>query len=80
MPNLGKPKKLAEMKPGQSGRICEIDPSIKERVAGMGIRVGEKIQLCARQPLKGPLAVIVRGRTASIGREIARLIQVEVEG
>jgi len=70
-------KKMSEMKPGESGKIVDIDPSIKTSVAGMGIRTGEKIKLSTEQPVKGPLVILVKGRETSLGRKLAELISVE---
>lgn len=71
-------KKLSELKPGESAQIIEISPSVKGRVAGMGIKVGEKVKLVSEQPFGGPLVVVVKGRETSLGRSLANLILVEV--
>jgi len=72
-------KKLSELKPGESARIVQIDPSVKSRIAGMGMRVGEKVKLASRQPFRGPLVVVVKGRETSLGKSLASLIVVEVK-
>lgn len=67
------------MKPGENGRITEIDSSIRASVAGMGIRVGEELKLATEQPIKGPLVIVIKGREATLGRELAKSITVECE-
>ncbi len=72
-------KKLSDMKPGEKGRIAEIDSSIRASVAGMGIRTGEELKVAAEQPIKGPLVIVVKGRETSLGKGLARSIVVECE-
>ncbi|HDI12522.1 MAG: ferrous iron transport protein A [Hadesarchaea archaeon] len=72
-------KKLSDMKPGEKGRIVEIDSSIRASVAGMGIRTGEELKVAAEQPIGGPVVIVVRGRETSLGKGLARSIIVECE-
>ena len=72
-------KKLSDMKPGEKGRIVEINSSIRASVAGIGIRTGEELKVAAEQPIRGPLVIEIRGRGTSLGRGLAELITVECE-
>ena len=72
-------KKLSEMGYGEEGVVESIEESIKNKVAGMGIRVGKKIKMATKQPIKGPVVVTVDEATTSLGLGIADIIMVEVE-
>jgi len=72
-------KKLSEMSYGEEGVVESIEESIKNKVAGMGIRVGKKIKMATKQPIKGPVVVTVDEATTSLGLGIADIIMVEVE-
>jgi len=52
---------------------------LKERIAGMGIRVGKELKMITKQPMKGPVVVLVDGARTSLGMGIADKIKVEVE-
>lgn len=70
-------KKLSEMKPGEKGRIIGVNSSIRSSVAGMGIRVGEELELATEQPIRGPIVIVIKGRETSLGRGLAKSITVE---
>lgn len=72
-------KKLSDMKPGEKGRIVEIDSPIRAGVAGMGIRIGEELKVATEQPIRGPIVIIVKERETSLGRGLAKSILVECE-
>ena len=72
-------KKLSEMGYGEEGVVKSIEESIKNKVAGMGIRVGKKLKVATKQPIKGPVVVTVDEATTSLGLGIADEIIVEVE-
>jgi len=72
-------KKLSDMKPGEKGRIVEIDSSIRTIVAGMGIRTGEELEMSTKQPMKGPVVIVIKKRETSLGKGLARSIIVECE-
>lgn len=72
-------KKLSEMKPGEKGRIIEIDPSIRASIAGIGIRVGGEVKLATEQPIRGPLVIEIKENMTSLGRGLAKSIVVECE-
>ncbi len=72
-------KKLSEMGYGEEGVVNRIEEDLKKKVAGMGIRVGKKIKMATKQPIKGPVVVTVDEATTSLGLGIADKIVVEVE-
>ncbi len=72
-------KKLSEMGYGEEGVVNRIEEDLKKQVAGMGIRVGKKIKMATKQPIKGPVVVTVDEATTSLGLGIADKIVVEVE-
>jgi ferrous iron transport protein A len=72
-------KKLSEMLYGEEGVVISIEEELKNKVAGMGIRVGKKLKMVTRQPIKGPVVVEVDGANTSLGLGIADKIVVEVE-
>ncbi|MFP3946425.1 MAG: FeoA family protein [Halobacteriota archaeon] len=72
-------KKLSEMKYGEEGVVDSVSEDIKSKAAGMGIRVGRKLKMDTKQPIKGPVVVAVDGSTVSLGLEIADKVSVEVE-
>lgn len=72
-------KRLSEMKYREEGVVDSVSEDIKGKVAGMGIRVGKKLKMDTKQPIKGPVVVAVDGSTISLGLEVADKISVEVE-
>ena len=71
-------KKLSEMDYGEQGTVTEIEKDLQKRVAGMGIRVGKKLRMVTKQPIKGPFDVVVDGAETSLGLDMAGKITVEV--
>ena len=72
-------KKLSEMSYGEEGIVKSIEESLRNKVAGMGIRVGKKLKMNTKQPIKGPVVVLVDEARTSLGLGIASKIIVEVE-
>lgn len=72
-------KKLSEMSYGEEGMVKSIEGNLRNKVAGMGIRVGKRIKMATKQPIKGPVVVTVDQYTISLGLGIADKIIVEVE-
>ena len=71
-------KKLSEMGYGEEGVVKSIEGDLKNKVAGMGIRVGKKIKMITKQPIKGPVVVLVDEYRTSLGLGIADKIIIEV--
>jgi len=72
-------KKLSEMSYGEEGIVKSIEGNLRNKVAGMGIRVGKKIKMATKQPIKGPVVVTVDQYSISLGLGIADKIIVEVK-
>lgn len=72
-------KKLSEMKYGEQGIVKSIKGDLRNKVAGMGIRVNKRIRMATKQPIKGPVVVTVDESNISLGLGIAENIIVEVE-
>ncbi|RLF89504.1 ferrous iron transport protein A [Thermococci archaeon] len=72
-------KKLSEMDYGEEGVVKSIEGDLRNKVAGMGIRVGVRLKMATKQPIKGPVVVTVDRYSVSLGLGIADGIIVEVE-
>ena len=71
-------KKLSEMDYDEQGTVTGIDGDLRKRVAGMGIRVGKTLRMVTKQPIKGPVDVVVEGAETSLGLDMAGKITIEV--
>ncbi len=71
-------KRLSEMGCAEEGIVKSIDGNLRNKVAGMGIRTGKKIEMVAKQPMKGPVVISVDEVSISLGFGIANKIIVEV--
>ncbi|HDN65293.1 MAG TPA: ferrous iron transport protein A [Methanosarcinales archaeon] len=71
-------KKLSEMDYNEQGAVTEIEKDLQKRVAGMGIRVGKTLRMVTKQPIKGPVDVVVEGAETSLGLDMAGKITIEV--
>jgi len=72
-------KKLSEMSYQEEGKVKNIEEDLKGKIAGMGIRVGKKVKMQTKQPIKGPVVVAVDEANTSLGLDVADKIIVEVE-
>ena len=72
-------KKLSEMKYGKQGIVKSIKGDLRNKVAGMGIRVNKRIRMATKQPIKGPVVITVDESNISLGLGIAENITIEVE-
>jgi len=72
-------KRLSEMNYGEEGTVTSINSDLREKIAGMGIRVGKKLKMITKQPIKGPVVVVVDEANTSLGLGIADKIMVEVK-
>lgn len=73
-------KSLDKMAYEEEGIVVSIDQDLKQRVAGMGIRVGKRIKMLTKEPLKGPVVIMLGGSETSLGLNVAGKIIVEVQG
>ena len=71
-------KKLSEMDYDEQGHVTGIEKDLQKRVAGMGIRVGKTLRMVTKQPIKGPVDVVVDEAETSLGLDMAGKIVVEV--
>ncbi len=72
-------KKLSEMNYEEEGRVESIEQNLKNKVAGMGIRVGKNLKMITKHPLKGPIVIEVDGAHTSLALSVADRIVVEVK-
>lgn len=72
-------KKLSEVEFNETGIVSYIDEKLKNRIDVMGIRVGKKLKMVTKQPIKGPVVVIVEGASTSLGLDLAQMITLEVD-
>ncbi|KAF5411405.1 MAG: FeoA family protein [Candidatus Methanogasteraceae archaeon] len=72
-------KKLSDMDYDENGTVADINGDLRKRVVGMGIRVGKRLRMITKQPIKGPVVVIVDEAETSLGLELAERITVEVD-
>ena len=71
-------KKLSDMRYGEEGTVTDIEQTLQKQVAGMGIRVGKNLRMVTKQPIKGPVVVVVDSANTSLGLDVAEKITVEV--
>jgi len=70
---------LDRMKYNQEGILLGINNEISQHLAGMGVRAGKKIKMITREPLKGPVVILVDHASISLGMGIADKLTVEVD-
>jgi len=67
------------MKYEEEGTVTDIEGTLRKKVAGMGIRVGKKVKIITKQPVKGPGVVVVDEANTSLGLDVAEKIIVEMK-
>ena len=67
------------MKYGEEGTVTDIEQTLRKQVAGMGIRVNKNLKMITKQPMKGPVVVVVDSANTSLGLDVAAKITVEVK-
>lgn len=72
-------KKLSEMEYDEEGTVTGIEGTLRKKVAGMGIRIGKKLKMITKQPVKGPVVVVVDEASTSLGLDVAEKISVEMK-
>lgn len=72
-------RKLSQMDYEEKGVVKSVEKDLKEKIAGMGIRVGKKLKMLTKQPIKGPVVVTVDKAETSLGLGLADKIIVEIE-
>lgn len=66
--------KLSQMDCGEEGVIISIEKTLCSRIAGVGIRIGKTVKIITKQPIKGPIVVVIDEATTGIGWDIAEKI------
>jgi len=69
-------KKLSELEYGESGIVQEIRASQHE-LNCLGIRVKKRVKMVTRQPIKGPVVVIVDDMEVAMGLDTAEGVIIE---
>jgi ferrous iron transport protein A len=69
-------KKLSELEYGESGIVQEIRASQHE-LNYLGIRVKKRVKMVTRQPIKGPVVVIVDDMEVAMGLDTAEGVIIE---
>lgn len=73
---------LAELAPGARAtlaRVSDSDPAMLSYLTGLGITVGDPLQMVERQPFDGPCIVRFGERTHALGLPLARAMRVRAE-
>jgi len=71
-------KKLNEMVYGEEGVVAKIEEDLRQKIAGVGIRIGKRLKMMTKEPLKGPVVVMVDEAKTSLGLSVADKIIMEV--
>lgn len=72
-------KRLSELEYDESGVVREIRASQHE-LNCLGIRTKKQVKMITRQPIKGPVVVVVDGMEVAMGLEIAEGVVIETGG
>ena len=64
---------------GRLVRIVDADPDLLSYLDGLGIALGDQIEVLALEPFGGPFTVSFAGRRRSLGRLAAAALSVEAE-
>ncbi|KUK63046.1 MAG: FeoA family protein [Methanoculleus marisnigri] len=72
-------KKLSELEYGESGIVREIRASQHE-LNCLGIRIKKQVKMITRQPIKGPVVVVVDEMEVAMGLDTAEGVVIETEG
>ncbi|MCK9277962.1 MAG: ferrous iron transport protein A [Methanoculleus sp.] len=72
-------KRLSELEYGESGFIREIRASQYE-LNRLGIRMKKQVKMSTRQPIKGPVVVVVDDMEVAMGLDTAEGVVIETEG
>jgi DtxR family Mn-dependent transcriptional regulator len=73
---------LADMQPGRCAtlvRVSDSDPEMLSYLTGLGITVGDPLEMVERQPFDGPCIVRFGERTHVLGLPLARAMRVRAQ-
>jgi Fe2+ transport system protein FeoA len=70
---------LSAMKPGQSGKITQVngEGALRLRLLDMGVIPGTRVRLTKTAPMGDPIEILIRGYSLTLRLEDARQIRVE---
>lgn len=71
-------KKLSELEYGEKGTVYEI-PCCEHILNCLGIRPGKVLKMVTKQPIKGPVVVIVNEIEVAVDYEIAEKLKIKTE-
>jgi len=74
-------RRLDELSLGASGRLVRVsdDPEMLRYLAGLGIALGDRLEVVGRQPFGGPVFVRFGAQEHPIGGALARAMRIETE-
>lgn len=72
-------KKLVDLEFGDRGVVREIHMSAHD-LNCMGLRVGKKIKMITKQPIQGPVVVLLGEVEIAMGPEIAAQVIIDITG
>jgi DtxR family Mn-dependent transcriptional regulator len=74
-------RSLDELPLGASGRLVRVsdDPEMLRYLAGLGIALGDRLEVVDRQPFGGPVFVRFAEQEHPIGGALARAMRIEIE-
>jgi DtxR family transcriptional regulator, Mn-dependent transcriptional regulator len=75
-------QRLADLLPGDGGRVLSVpdrDPELLQYLDRLGLVPDSSVRVVEREPFGGALIVQVSGRHHAVGRELAEVVQVEIE-
>ncbi len=62
---------------GRLVRILDADPALLAYLDGLGVALGDEIEMLDLEPFGGPFTVSIAGRKRSLGRLAAAALSVE---
>ncbi|UUX93542.1 FeoA family protein [Methanoplanus endosymbiosus] len=71
-------KKLSELESGETGIVYTI-PCCEHILNCLGIRPGKSVKMVTKQPIKGPVVVIVNEIEVAVDYEIAEKLKIKTE-
>jgi Fe2+ transport system protein FeoA len=73
---------LADLKPGETGRIVAVEatPMVRHRLMDFGFRRGEMVTMVRQAPLTDPIEFKLRGGYVSLRKTEAALVEITSNG
>jgi DtxR family Mn-dependent transcriptional regulator len=71
---------LGSLEPGERGRLTRVsdgDPALLRYLSGLGVGLGDAIEVTDRQPFDGPMSVVVSGTPLVLGGRVLAALRVE---